>query len=58
MDLTLLAPYIQEEILGLPLVASGKEDLLEKELRAIARVFGWYKQREMWTRLQKFWFNS
>ena len=48
MDLTLLAPDIQEEILGLRLVQSGKEDLLEKELRAIVRVFSWSKQRKMW----------
>jgi len=54
MDLNLLAPDIQEEILALPLVPSGKDKMLEKELRRIVFVFSWRTQREMWIRILQF----
>ena len=51
MDLNLLAPDIQEEILDLQLVPGGKDKMLEKDLRPIAFVYFWRTQREMWNRM-------
>ena len=51
MDLNLLAPDIQEEILDLPMVRGGKDKMLEKELRPIAFVLVWSTQREIWNRI-------
>ena len=51
MNLNLLAPDIQEEVLHLPLHYCGREKLKETDLREIAAVTGWSGQREMWTRL-------
>ncbi len=48
MNLNLLAPDIQEEVLHLPLHLCGREVLKESELREIAAVVGWGRQREMW----------
>ncbi len=48
MNLNLLAPDIQEEVLHLPLHYCGREVLKECELREIATVTGWGGQREMW----------
>lgn len=52
MILTLLAPDIQEELLFLPRVTSGKATIYEKLLRPIAAEDDWYKQREMWRRIK------
>ncbi|WAM28326.1 hypothetical protein [Myxococcus sp. NMCA1] len=47
LDLQLLAPDIQEEVLFLKAV-EGKEPLSERSLRAIAHAGRWVEQRERW----------
>lgn len=51
MDLLLLAPDIQEEILALPAVEAGHDPIHERQLRAIAAVQDWWKQRKTWAGL-------
>jgi hypothetical protein len=48
MDLLCLAPDIQEAVLFLPAVDRGREAILEKNLRPVAAVPSWTKQRRMW----------
>lgn len=48
MDLTLLAPDIQEEILFLPQTTAGRDPIKEKEVRAIAAIPHWHRQRKLW----------
>ena len=48
MNLLHLAPDIQEEILHLPPVAEGRDPVTERDLRPIARLRDWAKQRAMW----------
>src|SRR4051794_1204087 len=48
MNLTLLAPDIQEAILHLPLVSHGRDPLKEWQVRPIAAEPLWYLQRRMW----------
>ncbi len=52
MDLTLLAPDIQEEILFLPRTTAGRDPLKEKAVRAIAAVPHWHRQRKMWVSIR------
>ena len=52
MDLTLLAPDIQEEILFLPRTTAGRDPLKEKAVRAIAAVHHWHRQRKMWASIR------
>jgi hypothetical protein len=47
LDLQLLAPDIQEEVLFLEAV-DGEEPLSERSLRAIAHAGTWAVQRERW----------
>lgn len=49
LNLTLLAPEIQEELLHLPLVKTGKPGIHEKMVRPIAAEMDWDRQREMWS---------
>ncbi len=51
LNLTLLAPDIQEVLLHLPLVEAGKSDIHEKALRPIAALTCWLAQRRFWKRL-------
>lgn len=51
LALTLLAPNIQEELLFLPRVTTGKSAIHEKMLRPIAAEVDWERQREMWAEL-------
>jgi hypothetical protein len=51
MNLLNLAPDIQEELLFLPRVESGKALVHEKMLRPIAAEMDWGRQRAMWGRL-------
>ena len=51
LNLTLLAPDIQEELLFLPRIATGKATIHEKLLRPITSEIDWAKQREMWSQL-------
>jgi len=43
MNLLLLAPSIQEEILFLPKTERGRDAVTERELRSIAAEVGWGK---------------
>ena len=51
MNLLLLAPDIQEEILFLAKTERGRDAVTERELRPIAATVGWGKQRRMWRRI-------
>lgn len=48
MSLLHLAPDIQETLLYLPRVQRGEEPILEHDVRQIAAVPDWRKQRKMW----------
>ena len=50
MALLQLAPDIQEALLFLPRVTSGKDPVTEREIRPIAATADWKKQRAMWRR--------
>ena len=51
MNLNLLAPDIQEEILFLPRTARGRDPVREHAVRAIAARTDWGKQRKLWREL-------
>jgi hypothetical protein len=48
MNLLNLAPDIQEEILFLPKTTKGRDTIREKDLRPIAALPQWNRQRKMW----------
>lgn len=48
MDLNLLAPDIQEEILCWVVSESNLKSRNEREVRKIAKYFDWKKQRQIW----------
>jgi hypothetical protein len=48
MNLLCLAPDIQEPLLFLPLIARGKDPIRERQLREIAALTDWRKQRRLW----------
>jgi hypothetical protein len=48
MDLNLLAPEIQEEILFLRASPASQVAFLERELRSIAKLVCWNKQKQIW----------
>lgn len=52
LSLTLLAPDIQEELLFLPRVTTGKATIHEKLLRPISAEIDWARQREIWRSLR------
>jgi hypothetical protein len=52
-NLTLLSPAIQEEILAMPPVTSGRDPISERTLRPIVAEPVWARQLEIWQRLQK-----
>jgi hypothetical protein len=52
MNLLLLAPDVQEELLHLPRTERGKDPIPEWRLRAIAAEPDWRKQRQMWQTIQ------
>ena len=52
MNLLMLAPDIQEAILFLPRVDSGRASIHLRDLQPIALVPDWRKQRQMWDRIQ------
>ena len=52
MNLLLLAPDIQEEILFLPRTQSGRDPIREIMIRPIVTVLNWRKQRRMWKQLR------
>jgi hypothetical protein len=51
MNLTLLAPDIQEAILFLPCTNGEQAPIGERQIRPIAAVLDWRKQREIWGEL-------
>lgn len=51
MNLTLLAPDIQEAMLFLPRTLHGRDPLQEPHLRPITLVPDWRKQRKLWRAL-------
>jgi len=53
MNLLNLAPDIQEEILFLPNTMKGRDPILEKDLRPVAAVPHWSRQRKMWAQMRK-----
>jgi hypothetical protein len=52
MDLNLLAPDIQEEVLHLPLHLHGRE-LKEWDLRKVAEEVDWGRQRKTWIKVRR-----
>jgi hypothetical protein len=52
MNLLLLAPDIQEEILFLPPTDRGPHPIILRDLQPIATVPDWRTQRRMWRELQ------
>ena len=54
LDLTLLAPDVQEAILEMVAV-DGREPLAERELRPLVRCVEWGEQRRVWQRLSARW---
>ena len=52
MNLSLLAPDIQTELLFLPPERAGRGNLTERDLRPIAAEPDWSEQRRMWRALQ------
>ena len=51
MNLLLLAPAIQEVLLGMPLVTNGRDPVTERQLRPIAAEPDWNKQLSMWRQI-------
>ena len=51
-NLLLLAPEIQEAILGLPPVTSGRDPISERALRRIVAEPEWNRQRVLWSDFQ------
>jgi len=51
MNLLHLAPDIQEAILHLPRVMEGRDPITERDLRPIAALRDWRRQRERWQAL-------
>ncbi|MBU0995918.1 MAG: hypothetical protein KJ737_25770 [Proteobacteria bacterium] len=51
MNLNLLAPNIQEEILFLSEVKSGHDSVTERQIRKIENVYDWKEQRNAWKKL-------
>lgn len=48
MNLNLLAPDIQEELLALPLIGAGRDAIHERSLRVVAGEPSWKRQRRAW----------
>lgn len=51
MNLLGLAPDIQEAVLSMPRVTSGRDPVSERDLRPIVAHLDWSKQRRMWAQL-------
>jgi len=52
MNLMHLAPDIQESVLFLPRVEQGRDQITERDLRPIAAIVDWRKQRRTWRELR------
>lgn len=53
MNLLNLAPDIQEDILCLPNTTNGRDRIYERDLRPVAAVLHWHRQRKMWIQIKK-----
>ncbi|HOO51068.1 MAG TPA: hypothetical protein PLK94_07265, partial [Alphaproteobacteria bacterium] len=53
MNLNLLAPRIQEEILFMPRIHSGHDPITERDLRSITQEPLWDKQLKKWQILNR-----
>lgn len=53
MNLANLAPEIQEAILFLPTVESGRDPIHERSLRPVNACVSWHDQRRHWARLTR-----
>jgi len=51
MNLLNLAPDIQEAILFLPSIDHGSDPVTERDLRPIAAILSWWKQRRLWVQI-------
>ncbi|MCW5756711.1 MAG: hypothetical protein KIT54_05690 [Phycisphaeraceae bacterium] len=51
MNLLHLAPDIQAAILFLPRIEGGRDPITERDLRPVAAIVDWRKQRAAWRRL-------
>jgi hypothetical protein len=54
MNLLNVAPDIQEQILFLPATERGSDAVAERDLRPIAAISSWKRQRAMWRRFTRF----
>jgi len=52
MNLLLLAPDIQEEILFLPRTLAGRDPIRERHIRPLTTVLDWRKQRQLWQEIR------
>lgn len=52
MNLLLLAPDIQEELLFLPRTTHGRDPVAEPQVRPVAANPDWRKQRKLWRELK------
>jgi hypothetical protein len=52
MNLLILAPDIQEEVLFMPLVTKGSASVTERDLRPLLKTLVWSEQRERWAALR------
>ena len=53
MNLLLLAPAIQEQILNLPPVTNGRDSVSERALRRIVAEPDWKRQIELWNEVTR-----
>ena len=53
MNLLLLAPDIQEDLLFLPRTTHGRDPVAEPQVRPVAANPDWRKQRRLWTELKE-----
>jgi hypothetical protein len=53
MNLLLLAPSIQEEVLFLPRISAGRDPVHVRKLQPIALETDWQRQRQMWRNLMR-----
>jgi hypothetical protein len=53
MNLLLLAPDLQEQILYLPPVETGRDPIHLSQLQALTGILDWPSQRRMWQQLQR-----
>ena len=53
MNLLLLAPAIQEEILFLPKTMTGRDPVSERSVRSITAIVRWDRQRKAWREMRE-----